>query len=256
MSVLHGLSRVVAIPLAPVLLVQARRVRKVIPRLPDASLPWNGTVYGPDPMSLLVLGDSTAAGVGVMNQADGLVGSLAVELAKRTGRGVEWEALGANGATARDLVEQFLEPALEREHDFVFLSVGANDALGLRSRSAFRRDIRSLLDALRQRNPEATMVMSSLPAFFRFTSLPEPLRWNLYLHSQSLELAARELSAPLPGMSMSPPVPPYSEGFFADDLFHPSAAGYRDWARFALDELALEGLAPGNLSVDDPERLP
>jgi lysophospholipase L1-like esterase len=188
-------------------------------------------------MRLLVLGDSTAAGVGVEDQADGLVGSLAAELASRSGRGVEWRAIGENGANARDLLERFLDAALEQQYDFVFVSVGANDALGLRSRAVFRRDIRRVLDALRKRNPEATILMSSLPAFFRFEALPEPLRWNLYLHSQSLEQAARNVVATMQGITMSSPPPPYTEGFFATDLFHPSAAGYRDWACFALDEL-------------------
>jgi lysophospholipase L1-like esterase len=231
------LSRVVAVPLAPVLVVQGRRLRRSIPKLPDAALPWDGYTAGPNPLRLLVLGDSTAAGVGVESQADGLVGSLAAELVTRSGRGVDWRAIGENGANARNLIDRFLDRALEHEYEFVFLSVGANDALGLRSRLAFSRDIRRLLTALRERNPQATILMSSLPAFFRFTALPEPLRWNLYLHSQSLEQAARDVVGGMPGVTMSSPPPPYGEGFFASDLFHPSAVGYRDWARFALDEL-------------------
>lgn len=227
----------VAVPLAPVLFAQGKRVRRTTPKLPDAALPWTGTIEGPNPLRLLVIGDSTAAGVGVDHQADGLVGSLAAELAVRKGRGIHWQAIGANGATARDLLTTFLEPALAEQHEFVFVSIGANDALGLRSRGAFARDIRRLLTALRDRNPDATIVMSSLPAFFRFTLLPEPLRWNLYLHSQSLERAARAVVATIPGAWMSAPPPPYTDGFFATDLFHPSASGYRDWARFALDEL-------------------
>ena len=40
---------------------------------------------------------------------------------------------------------------------------------------------------------------------------------------------------------MSPPPPPYTEGFFATDLFHPSAIGYRDWARFAVEDAVRQG---------------
>ena len=88
--------------------------------------------------------------------------------------------------------------------------------------------------------------MSSLPAFFRFDLLPNPLRRNLYLHSQSLEAEARSIVAGLEGVTMSPPPPPYTEGFFATDLFHPSAIGYRDWARFAIEDAVSQGqFAPG-----------
>jgi hypothetical protein len=38
---------------------------------------------------------------------------------------------------------------------------------------------------------------------------------------------------------MSPPPPPYTDGFFASDEFHPSATGYRDWVEFALEDSGL-----------------
>ncbi len=227
------------IPTAPVLIAQGRRLRRDTPRLPDASQPWQGTIDGPDPLRLLVIGDSTAAGVGADTQDDALPGNLGRELSARTSRGVSWRATGRNGATARDLITDHLDDATASTWDVVFLSIGANDALGLRPRGAFGRDIRTLLTRLRAVSP--VVLMSSLPAFFRFELLPDPLRWNLYLHSTSLEDAARAIAATVPGVHMSPPPPPYTEGFFASDLFHPSALGYRDWARFAIDDAVAAG---------------
>ena len=229
------------IPVAPVLVVQAKTLRRTALILPEAALPWSGTIPGPDPLKLLVLGDSTAAGVGAETQSDALPGNLGRELADRWSRGVEWTAMGENGATARDLIERFLPEAVQHEYDFVFLSIGANDALGLRSRRAFGRDIRTLLSSLRTANPHAQLMMSSLPAFFRFELLPEPLRSSLYRHSRSLESAARAIVSATPGAFMSPPPPPYTEGFFASDLFHPSAVGYRDWAEFAFADAVAAG---------------
>lgn len=229
------------IPAAPVLIVQGRRLRRDTPRLPDAALPWQGSVDGPNPLRLLVFGDSTAAGVGAETQDDALPGNLARELTALKGLGVEWTAMGENGATSRDLLERYADAATEAPYDLVFLTVGANDALGLRSRTAFRRDIRSLLSRLRAASPDATILVSSLPAFFRFELLPNPLKSNLYLHSRSLEDAAREVVARLDRVHMSPPPPPYTDGFFAPDLFHPSAIGYRDWAHFAIADAAAAG---------------
>lgn len=232
------------IPPSPVLIVQGRRLRRDTPRLPDAAQPWNGTLAGPHPLRLLVLGDSTAAGVGAETQDDALPGNLARELNARFGRGVEWRAIGENGATSRDLIERYLDDATAEAYDVIFLTIGANDALGLRPRWAFRRDIHTLLQRLRAASPAAQILVSSLPAFFRFELLPNPLRWNLYLHSQSLEDAAREVVARLDGVHMSPPPPPYTDGFFATDLFHPSAIGYRDWARFAIDDAVAANALP------------
>ena len=227
------------LPAAPVLVAQGRRLRRDTLRLPDAAQPWQGSVDGPEPLHLLVLGDSTAAGVGAATQHDALGGNLARELAERTGRGVTWSAVGRNGATSRDLITDHLEAAVARQWDLVFLTIGANDALGLRSRAAFARDIHTLLTALTGVSP--FVLMSSLPAFFRFELLPNPLRFNLYLHSRSLEDAARAVVATFPTVHMSPPPPPYTAGFFATDLFHPSASGYRDWAEFAIADAAAAG---------------
>ncbi len=224
------------IPVAPVLYAQGKRLRRDTPILPPAALPWHGSHEGPDPLRLLLLGDSTIAGVGAATQQDGLAGNLARELGERLHRGVAWRAVGESGATSHDLIERFLDEAVSAPFDLVFLSVGANDALGLRSRSAFGRDIRHLIGALRDTSPQAIVLMSSLPAFFRFELLPNPLKRNLYRHSRSLEGEARAIVGRLEHARMSPPPPPYSEGFFARDLFHPSEIGYRDWARFAIDD--------------------
>jgi len=239
-----ALSRAIAAAQAPVLLGQGRRLRRETPRLPDAPLPWEGSVDGPGGegggservLRLLVIGDSTAAGVGVDHAELGLGGRLAEALSARTGRPVQWWAAGRNGATARDLVRQYLAPALERPYDLVFLTVGANDALALRSARAFRRDVRRILARTFAEHPQSALLMSSLPAFFRFRLLPEPLRRSLYRHSQALEREARALVDAHPRAHMSPPPPPYTDGFFASDDFHPSAIGYQDWATFAVDD--------------------
>ncbi|WP_309620243.1 SGNH/GDSL hydrolase family protein, partial [Salinibacterium sp.] len=223
MNAIRRLSRIAMLPAAPVLLAQGRRLRRDTPRLPDAAHPWQGTLDGPEPLRLLVLGDSTAAGVGAATQDEALPGNLARGLRAHTGRGVHWQAVGRNGATARDLVTDYLDTAVTGRWDVVFLTIGANDALGLRTRAAFARDIRSILTALTAVSP--VVLVSSLPAFFRFELLPNPLRFNLYLHSQSLEDAARGVAATFDTVHMSPPPPPYTEGFFATDLFHPSAIG-------------------------------
>jgi len=248
-SASERMSRVAMIPVAPALLVQAKRLRRTALILPEAAQPWSGRVaagaHGAAPLRLLVLGDSTAAGVGARTQADALPGNLARDLANRLARSVDWTAIGESGITSRELIDRYLDDATVESVDFIFLSIGANDALGLRSRGAFARDVGTILTRLRAASPDAAILMSSLPAFFRFELLPEPLRSTLYRHSRSLESAARAVVAGVDRTHMSPPPPPYTEGFFATDLFHPSESGYRDWAEFAL----ADAFASGRLST-------
>jgi lysophospholipase L1-like esterase len=239
MSVNPRYSRIIAVLLGVVLLPQARRTKRAIPRLPDAAQPWNGRVDGDDPISILVLGDSTAAGVGADTQDDALPGNLARTLSSEWERGVTWRAIGENGATTGDIVRRYLGEASRDQYDIVFVSLGANDALTLRSARAFRRDLRTILRRLRSVSPKALILVSSLPAFSQFSALPNPLRWALHLHSQNLESAARRFVHSEPGVLMSPPAPEYTLGFCASDLFHPSPKGYRDWVEFALTDAGL-----------------
>jgi lysophospholipase L1-like esterase len=236
-------SRIVALPLAPVLIPQARSARRAIPRLPDAALPWRGAMEGAHPIRLLVLGDSTAAGVGVDSQDDALPGSLARQIKERLGRGTEWNSIGANGATSRHILERFIGEATQQSYDLVFLTIGANDALAMRSRTAFARDVRRVVDLLRQTSPDALILVSLLPRFDRFTSLANPLRWNLALHAASLDDGARNVVSGMSRVFAIPKPPPYTVTFWASDLFHPSASGYRDWAEFAFDSVPLGLLA-------------
>jgi len=235
-------SRTLAVLQGPVVLPQGTRLRRTTPRLPDAARPWEGELAGPDPLRLLVLGDSTAAGVGAPTQEVALPGRLADALHARTGRGVAWRAVGENGATAWDLRERFLDEALSAPADLLFLTVGANDSLAMRSARAFAADVRSILNAFDARNPDAFILMSSLPVFGRFALLPQPLRTALYRHSLALEGAARAVIEARPRAVMSTDPPPYASDFWASDLFHPSASGYRDWADWAVDEAWGRGL--------------
>src|SRR6202012_1805573 len=138
-------SRLMAVLLGPVLFPQARYARRVIPRLPDAAKPWQGEISGRDPVSILVLGDSTAAGVGAQTQDEALPGNLARRLSREWERGAKWRAVGENGATTADIVRRYLAEATAQKYDLIFVSIGANDALTLRSRRAFRRNFRTIL---------------------------------------------------------------------------------------------------------------
>jgi lysophospholipase L1-like esterase len=238
------LSRLVAVPLSPVLITQARRARRSIPRLADAARPWTGSLPGADLIRLLVLGDSTAAGVGAESQHEALPGSFANEFGDRFDRGTDWVALGENGATARDILERFIDDATSSPWDVVFLTIGANDALGLRSRRAFARDVREIVRRLRESSPDALLLVSLMPRFDRFRSLRGPLRWNLALHAASLDDAARAAVRGLDRVFALPKPPPYTPTFWASDMFHPGPAGYREWAEFVVDSVPLRLLAP------------
>jgi lysophospholipase L1-like esterase len=182
---------------------------------------------------LLLVGDSTIAGVGVDTQALGLAGQLGRLL------DASWVASGLSGATSRTVLNSYL---VSGQFDVIVVSVGANDALAVRSRGAYARDIRRILRFLQAQSPDAAIIVSSMPGFAQFSLLPEPLRALLARHSIALETAARTVVASFDRVVMTAPAPTYTPGFFASDNFHPGESGYRDWAQFIVDDPAVREL--------------
>ena len=89
-----------AYPLAPYLWLQGQQLRRRIPQLPEAAGSRQGSIQGDGhPITLVVMGESTAAGVGVATQAEGLAALLAAAVARETGRTVFWHTVAASGLT-------------------------------------------------------------------------------------------------------------------------------------------------------------
>lgn len=104
------------IPLAPVLAVQAWRTVRRTPRLAPATGDEYGFVPGADPGAgpayrVVVIGESTAVGVGASQHARALPGFLAEALRERLRRSVAWSVSGENGATAHRVATALVPPA-------------------------------------------------------------------------------------------------------------------------------------------------
>lgn len=229
----------VAIALSPLLLAQGRKVRGIVPKIPPAPLPWDGVLEGPAPLHVLGVGDSTVVGVGVDDAFLGLIPQFCLALHERLQRGVTWRSVGQSGATTKDILERFLAETPGTSADIVFVSLGANDAKDLKPLGATIDRFERLAEVLHDAHPRAVLMFSALPAFAQFPTLPQPLKWVLSAHSQAIERSVRPLIEAKSFAMMSPPPSQYTDGFFAPDGFHPSISGYRDWARFALED-ALE----------------
>lgn len=231
-------SRPAAVLLAPVLVGQGRRVRRRIPVLPEAAGPRSGSVGVGAPLRLTVLGESTAAGVGVEHIEDGLAVQVARGLAERAGRRVDWLLSARTGATVeharRDLLPRALAPA-----DLAVVVLGVNDTLRLTGRGAWRRGVAALVVALRTAQGDGgRVVLTAVPDIGAFPALPQPLRTILGWHARALDREVRALAAtdpllqyvPLPSMVRA--VEPFSP-----DGFHPSATSYRLWAEDLVSAL-------------------
>lgn len=123
---------------------------------------------GGEALRIAVLGDSTAAGLGVADVDEAWPRQVAARLAARCQRPVELRCAAARGHRLRtilDLQVPRLAAWLEDgwQPDLVLVSAGGNDALGRRLPSAVRRDQRRLVAALREIGPGTEVVLVACP---------------------------------------------------------------------------------------------
>jgi len=218
--------------LLPIALAQGLWVRRTTPRLSPARGHRGRFGEGPSPIHVTGVGDSIIAGVGVEEQRQALVGQFARRLHERTGRRVDWKAVGFNGATSAEVARSMARRAPAA--DVYLLSVGVNDVTRAVAAKRFAGNVASLVASLRNRSPTATIVFVGIPPLAMFPALPWPLGALLGERARSMQAAAR---ATLPGENALCFDFPESlpAGGFARDGFHPAADACGEWAEWLLE---------------------
>ncbi|MFI1920513.1 SGNH/GDSL hydrolase family protein [Nocardia sp. NPDC020380] len=224
----------------PIVAIQGMRLRSTLQLLPAAGGPTTGTAdaAGSPAVRLSVIGESTATGAGVDTQDAGFSGCLARELAARTGRPVEWEAVGQHGATTRRIRHRLL-PQVATNLSVAVLLAGGNDVLGKRSPAEWGAELSAIVDDLIDRADQ--VVVSGLPPFSDFPALPAIFGRYLAERANAFDEVTRQVCADRPRATMtdSADILPVGPDFFAADGFHPSASGYRQWAESVADYVKL-----------------
>lgn len=233
------MSQLLAIPLLPVLLGQGIYVRRTIPRLPEPEGLRDGVSGQGQPLRLLVLGDSAAAGVGVATQAEALTGQLLAQLSERYE--VQWRLLATTGHTLAQVLND-LNQLEEQTFDVVVLSVGVNDATGRTSIKTWQQQYQTLLTKLEQRFGSQLILCSSVPPMHLFTALPQPLRWFMGQQAKQLNKALQHLLVGQQKAVFMPIEFEVSPAYLAADGFHPSHLAYNLWAQQLVAHIQAYGL--------------
>src|SRR3954464_12640107 len=113
------------LPLAPFLYIQGKIARKRVGVLPDAGGETTGLVPGDEPVArLLIIGESTVAGLGARTHDVALAGQFARNLSDRIGRAVHWTVIGKSGVTARQTIRELIPKVADEEFDYILIGLG------------------------------------------------------------------------------------------------------------------------------------
>ncbi len=232
--------------------LEARLARRWIGQPFGEARPVDG-LYGSGPgvpYELVVLGDSSAAGLGVERpeQAPGAI--IASGLAAVSGRSVRLTRVAVVGAESEGLAEQ-VERALATvpRPDVAAIMIGANDVTH-RVRPADA--VRFLAEAVRRlRVAGAEVVVGTCPDLGTLEPIAQPLRTVARRASRQLAAAQTVAVVEAGGRSVSladllgAEFAARPREMFSADRFHPSAAGYARCAAAMLPSVcAAVGLWP------------
>jgi lysophospholipase L1-like esterase len=220
----------------PIYVWQGLGVRRRTGRMLPAHGPVVHRIDGTEPViSLLVLGDSSAASVGIGHSENGLAAQLSKLIWQRSGQAVNWRAAGFNSATAGQLRDHVLPNLSADRWTHIVLSVGTNDTKNFHSVPRFKKEFGGLLYALRAKWPEARVVWSPVVEFTRVPALPPLLGKLLEIRAGAINGLGERLCLERGAVPASrlPILDPLAG--FSTDGFHASEIGYKAWAEHLLD---------------------
>jgi lysophospholipase L1-like esterase len=232
---IYLLSGIVILPFAPFLYLQGQYVRRKIGRLPDAAGETSGT-YGDDAefARLLVIGESTAAGIGARTHETALSGQFARFLSRKIGKSVRWHVVGKSGITVRETINELVPKIPAENFDYILVALCGNEVLKLRSPRAFRRDMTKLLGILREKYPSATFFITNAPVVRLSPVLPQPIKFILGNLSALHDKNAQQFTAEMKNVFYFHQPNEVPADFFADGI-HPSEKGYTVWSERMIE---------------------
>ncbi len=229
-----ALDQILRLPLAPLLVAQGLGVRRRANTLSEPLGAREGCAGSGVALRLLIIGDSSAAGVGARSQEAALSGQLVAALAQDFA--VSWKLIGETSATTSIILDRLaqVEPA---PFDVVVSALGVNDVTRGSSRGFWQTRQRQLAKRLVNRFEAKLIVASGLPPMGAYPELPQPLRWVLGQQAQRLDQALAEVCATHQVMTHLPIDIPFEPHFQAEDGYHPSEAAYALWGQMIANHI-------------------
>ncbi|WP_457205070.1 SGNH/GDSL hydrolase family protein [Nocardioides sp. P5_C9_2] len=240
-TALAATTALLAVALVSVLRLQARATRRLIGKPLGESAPVVREVYKKkygDPIDLLLLGDSIAAGLGAASPEETLGAQLARRLAKKTRRTVRLRSAAHVGSETSMIRAQLAALPPGYRADVAVIVVGGNDVTHRVRPAESVRHLHEVLEPLRAVGTE--VVVGTCPDLGALGAVPQPLRTLASRSSRQLADAQRELVTAMGGhaVSLAQVVGPFfvsqPDDMFSVDRFHPSGAGYRRTAKAML----------------------
>jgi lysophospholipase L1-like esterase len=241
------------VALSPLLLWQGWQVRREAPRLPEPTGPRLGLAgmdrhNGAMPrLRVLIVGDSSGAGVGAATQDEALAGRLSQALTRRLKAPVAWQLVARTGWTTPDAIAALRELSAQGQlppADVMVTALGVNDAVRQTSTRRWTAQLDALEACARELAGVHQVVATAVPPMHLFPLLPQPLRWVLGGSARALDAALVQWTAESGQRAyFELPYDPERDDvrqLMASDGFHPGPALYQRWGEALALQIAAD----------------
>jgi lysophospholipase L1-like esterase len=227
------------------MLARARRYAQ-----PDLRLAMRSSVGTPGapPLRLVLLGDSTALGVGVERVNETVGGQLAHLLAEAPGaRRVELSSVAVARSRSADLATQVARALVGARPDIAVILVGGNDALHFGGIADAAGELAAAVRRLRTAG--VAVVVGTCPDLGAARAFALPLRQIVGWQGRRLARAQADAVHAADGMPVdlagqTGAVFRADASTYCHDGYHPSADGYRVWAHALLPAVSEAATVP------------
>ena len=221
--------------LLPIWIIQAVWLKKTATRLPEASGKRDKKyLENTKQKTLVVMGDSVAAGVGVNTIEESVAGQLVKQLSLKLNEPISWSVFAKSGDTLENLLNK-LSDIQPSQWDMVVVSIGVNDVTSFTSCKRWQVQLKKLVSYLAEANPNCKIILLPIPDLGEFPLLAKPLSRIFSWRSDKLNQASAALEAQYPQLTLLTLTLELGNKHFADDGFHPSKYSCQLIAKSVVD---------------------
>lgn len=234
------------IALAPVYLYQGIKLKKTALRLPEAegerhgsmTITTNESLSGEnkESLNLMLVGDSSAAGVGVSSQQQALAGQLLDQLQQlpiiqQKYSRLDWSLQATSGHTSFDTLRRlYVLPTPQSTVDMMIIMVGVNDTTSNVSITDWQQRLSEIISLSKRKFGSKNIIFPCLPPMQNMPAIPSPLNKLLGLKTQVMNDKLIEVCDQFEAVTALPikfeNTGLQAEQLFAEDGFHPNSEAY------------------------------
>ena len=243
-----------SLPLIPLIILQAKKMRRKIPILPEAEN-IAGCISGSSSrtINLLFLGESSVAGVGVKTHEESMVGNLCEMIASNYNATVYWEVLAKSKYNALKIFNYLIPQVKDHSIDLVLIGTGGNDSFELTRPKLFKKHLLKIINFMEQEFPEVPILFIHFPPVASFPAFSSQMHFVLGKHTEILSEELKDLISEKDNIYFMSDNMIFKKWaaeekvslkeFFSDGI-HPSRNSYKKWAseieKFIIEHKILE----------------